>query len=50
MLLHQFILATVATVKRFEAELLGLLDTLRRLLSRRRLSREKLGESDFQET
>ncbi len=42
MLLHQFILVTVGTVKRFEAVLLGVL--------RRAISREEVGSSEPQDT
>ena len=44
MLLHQFILVVVATVKRFEAVLLRIPDALRRM------PREEVGDSDLQET
>ncbi|MFZ0312869.1 MAG: hypothetical protein WAL85_09200 [Candidatus Korobacteraceae bacterium] len=45
MLLHQFMLVLVATVKRFESVLLGVPDGLRRFVSR-----AKPDGSDLQET
>jgi len=45
MLLHQFIVVLVSAVKRFDAVVVHLPDTVRRMLSRL-----KLGGSDLQET
>lgn len=45
MLLHQFMLVLVATVKRFESVLLGVPDSVRRVVSR-----VKPDGSDLQET
>ncbi len=45
MLLHQFIVVVMATARRFESVLLGLVVSFRRLISR-----DKIGGSDLQET
>lgn len=45
MLLHQFMLVLVATVKRFDSVLLGVPASVRRLVSR-----AKTDSSDLQET
>ena len=45
MLLHQFIVVVMASAKRFESVLLGLVANFRRVASR-----DKVGDSDLQET